>query len=298
LNPAEADVLFHDSGLSFENLRERVREGQPLPNTPLKASFGFSLKLDERDFPSDNILAVLPGSDPVLRNEYVVLSAHLDGYGIGAPRHGDAIYNGAFDDAAYVALLMDLARSFQESHATLKRSLLFCIVTGEEKGLLGSRYFAAHPTIPAKQMIADLNLDQLRPLFPLRTLTTLALDQSTLGETVRQVAGRFDIRIQKDPEPERNLLRRSDHFSFMQIGVPAVNFVFGYEKGSPEEKVYRTWYAERYHSPADDLQQPWNRDAAAKFNRFYRDLVITVADATARPQWLPGSMSKPDAPSH
>jgi Zn-dependent M28 family amino/carboxypeptidase len=232
---------------------------------------------------------MLPGSDPTLRNEYVVLSAHLDGYGVGHARHGDGIYNGAFDDAAYVALLMDLAEALHENGPRLKRSLLFCIVTGEEKGLLGSRYFAKHPTIPKTQFVADLNLDQLRPIFPLKTLTVLALNESTLGDSVKKVAEPMGIKIQSDPEPERNLLRRSDHFSFMQIGVPAVNFVFGYEKGSPDEKVYRAWYAERYHSPADDLQQPWVSEAAAKFNAFYAALVKEVANATERPRWSEAS---------
>jgi Zn-dependent M28 family amino/carboxypeptidase len=134
-------------------------------------------------------------------------------------------------------------------------------------------------------MVADINLDQLRPIFPLRTLTTLALDQSTLGDTVKTVAASMDIKIQPDPEPQRNLLRRSDHWNFMQIGVPAVGFIFGYEKGSGDEAAYREWYAKRYHSPLDDLNQPWVPEAAAKFNDFFDKLVATIADADTRPQW-------------
>jgi Zn-dependent M28 family amino/carboxypeptidase len=107
--------------------------------------------------------------------------------------------------------------------------------TGEEKGLLGSRYYVAHPTISKEKFVANVNLDQLRPIFPLKTLTTLAIDDSTMGNTVRQVAAGMNIRIQPDPEPGRNLLRRSDHWNFMQIGVPAVGFIFGYELSSPEE---------------------------------------------------------------
>ena len=171
----------------------------------------------------------------------------------------------------------------------MKRSILFCVFTGEEKGLLGSKYFTAHPTIAQPKMVADINLDQLRPIFPLRILTMLALDESTLGETVKKIAAPMGIRIQPDPEPERNLLRRSDHYSFMQIGVPATGFIFGYQKGSPEEAVYRRWYAERYHSPADDLDQPWDPAAAAKFNDFFNRLVIELANAAERPHWTPGS---------
>jgi Zn-dependent M28 family amino/carboxypeptidase len=110
---------------------------------------------------------------------------------------------------------------------------------------------------------------------------------------VKQVAGTMGIRIQPDPEPERNLLRRSDHWSMMQIGVPAVGFIFGYEKGTPEEVIYRRWYAERYHSPADDLNQPWLPEAAAKFNDFFGKLVESVANAGERPQWKAGSPHAP-----
>jgi Zn-dependent M28 family amino/carboxypeptidase len=139
--------------------------------------------------------------------------------------------------------------------------------------------------VAKERIVADVNLDQLRPLFPLKTLTTVALDQSTLGDTVKQVAGTMGIRVQPDPEPARNLLRRSDNWNFMQIGVPAVGFIFGYEKGTPEEAIYRGWYVNRYHKPADDLEQPWVPDAAAKFNDFFGRLVQTIANAEERPQW-------------
>jgi Zn-dependent M28 family amino/carboxypeptidase len=251
----------------------------------LGASLRIRLKTAERDLTSDNIIGVLPGAT----DEYVVVSAHLDGYGVGEPRNGDRIYNGAFDDAAYVATLIDLAERLKQSGRKLKRSILFVVVTAEEKGLLGSKYYVQHLTVPKEKLVANVNLDQLRPIFALKALTILALDESTLGDTVRKVAGSMDIRIQPDPEPERNLLRRSDHFSFMQIGVPAVGFIFAYEKGSPEEVIYRRWYAERYHSPADDLQQPWVPEAAAKFNDFFDRLVETLADAEDRPHWKPGS---------
>jgi len=288
-NPADAELLFDGSGHTYKEMAELSAEGKALPWFELPATFRAHLVSRSGDLRSDNILAVLPGSDPVLSKEYLVVSAHLDGYGIGEPWGSDDIYNGAFDDAAYVATLIDLAERLHESHTTLRRSLLFCVVTAEEKGLFGSKYFALHPTIPKERMIADINLDQLRPIFPLKTLTTLALDSSTLGAAVRSVANSMGIRIQPDPEPQRNLLRRSDHWNFMQIGVPAVGFIFGFEKGTPDEAAYREWYAKRYHSPLDDLNQPWVPEAAAKFNDFFDKLVTTVADASARPQWAPGA---------
>jgi len=284
-NPADAELLFRFSGHTYRELADLTQRDEPLPWFDLAQTLRADLAFTTADLKSDNILAVLPGSDPMLSKEYLVVSAHLDGYGIGEPWGEDKIYNGAFDDAAYVATLIDLAQRLRESGSHLRRSLLFCVVTAEEKGLLGSKYFAAHPTIPKEQLIADINLDQLRPIFPLRTLTTLALDQSTLGDTVKSVAKTMDIQIQPDPEPQRNLLRRSDHWSFMQIGVPAVGFVFGYEKGSPDEAAYREWYARRYHSPLDDINQPWLPAAAAKFNDFFEKLVVTIADAPSRPAW-------------
>ncbi|MDR3699659.1 MAG: M28 family peptidase [Candidatus Sulfopaludibacter sp.] len=288
-NPQFADLLFQGSGHTYKELLDLQTAGKPLPRFAIPATFKASLKVESADLESDNILAVLPGTDPVLSKEYVVVSAHLDGYGFGEPWNGDRIYNGAFDDAAYVATLIDMAQRLHESGTKLKRSLLFCVVTGEEKGLYGSKYFTAHPTVPKEQMVADINLDQLRPIFPLKTLTMLAIDESTLGDTVKQVAAPMGIRIQPDPEPERGLLRRSDHYSFMQIGVPSTGFIFGYEPGSPDEAVYRRWYAERYHSPADDIRQPWVPEAAARFNDFFNNLVATLANANEKPHWKAGS---------
>ena len=293
LNPAVAEELFKDSGHTYAELKKLYDANQPLPWFEIPATLRATLRFDSSNIASDNIVGVLAGSDPVLKNESVVISAHLDGYGFGEPIHGDRLYNGAFDDAAYVATLLDAAAEWKSEATKLRRSILFLVVTGEEKGLLGSRYFANHPTVPKDRMVADINLDQLRPLFPLKLLTMLALDDSTLGDTARAVAQPMGIRIQADPEPDRNLLRRSDHFNFMRIGVPATGFIFGYERGSPEEVIYRRWYADRYHSPSDDLKQPWDPEAAAKFNLFFRRLVEAVADADARPQWKPGSKLAP-----
>jgi hypothetical protein len=288
-NPAFAEELFRGSGHSFEELQKTAADGKPLPQFALPAKLRATMKLTTGDLTSDNIVALLPGSDPKLADEYVVVSAHLDGYGIGEPRNGDKIYNGAFDDVAYVATLIEFAQKLHESGTKLRRSLLFLVVTGEEKGLLGSKYFAAHPTVAKEKLVADVNLDQLRPLFPLKTLTCIGLGESSLGQTVKRVGDAMNIRIQPDPEPERRLIQRSDNYSMMQIGIPAVGFVFGYEPGSGEEAIYRRWYAERYHSPADDIDQPWDPPAAAKFNDFFAKVVEAVSNADERPTWKPGS---------
>lgn len=292
-NPALAEVLFEGSGHTYRELLALAAAGSAVPSFALQGTLSIRLAWDVSALSSDNVLGILRGADPVLADEYVVLSAHLDGYGIGEPWEGDRIYNGAFDNAAYVATLIDFAERLRESGTRLRRSLLLAVVTGEEKGLLGSRYYTRHLTVPREQLVANINLDQLRPVFPLHTLTAHAVDDSTLGDAARQVASAMGIRIQADPEPLRNLLRRSDHFSFMQIGVPATGFIFGYENGSPDEAAYRRWYADRYHSPLDDLTQPWVPEAAAAFNEFFARLVAAVANADERPRWKPGSTLAP-----
>jgi len=205
--------------------------------------------------------------------------------------HGDRIYNGTLDDAAYVALLIRLAER-REGHP-YRRPILFAAWTGEEKGLLGSRWYVAHPTIPLARTAADINLDQLRPIFPLKLLTVHALDDTTLGSDARAVAHSLGIDVQKDPEPERNLLQRSDQWNFLKAGIPATAFVFGYRPGSRSEQIYRQWYRTGYHKPQDDLKQLMDFKAAGDFNRFFYTLVDRVADQPQPPAWLPGSRLRP-----
>jgi hypothetical protein len=283
--------LFTGSGHEIGDIRRDGAAGAPLSTFPLKDRLRIRITTVSKDISSPNILAILPGSNPKLAPEYVALSAHLDGYGYGTPVLGDNLYNGALDDAAYVATLIELAKDLQ--HKAPARSLLFCIFTGEEKGLLGSAWFTAHPTVPPANIVADLNLDQLRPIFPLHILTMEGLTDSTLGDTVRTVASGFNIQIRPDLEPERNLFRRADNYNFVRIGVPIASFIFGYDKGSPEEVTYRDWYARRYHKPQDDIKTPIDWAAAGKFNRFYATLALTIANAPSRPHWLSSSSYSP-----
>ncbi len=260
---------------------------QPLPTFDLPGKFSARFETSQRDYTATNVLAVLPGSDPTLAAEHVVLSAHLDGYGYGEPVDGDSLYNGALDDAAYVATLI----RFAENHRSkpLKRSVLLAAFTGEEKGLLGAYWFTRNPTVPKASLVANINLDQLRPLFPLKLMTVLAIDDTSLGATVRTLAAAQGIRVQADPEPERSLLTRADHYPFLQIGVPATGFIFGYDPGTEAERRYREWYQVRYHRPQDDITQPMDFEAAGTFHRFFYKLAETVADAPQRPTWNPGS---------
>lgn len=210
---------------------------------------------------------------------------------VSTPVNGDGLYNGALDDAAYVATLITLADS--RAGRGYRRPVVFAAVTGEEKGLLGSRWLAAHPSEAMGWPVAVLNLDQLRPLYPLTILTTLALDDSSLGQTAREIAGPMGIAVQPDRELERGLLRRTDHWPFMQRGVPSISFLFGVDPGTEAEGRYRDWYRNRYHAPQDDMTTLIDFQAQADFHSFWFALVGAVADADAPPRWNPDSPHRP-----
>lgn len=288
-NPASAAKLFAASGHSYDQIVQAGGKREPLPRFPLNLSLRAHADLEKRPVESANVVAKLPGSDPALRNEYVVFSAHLDHLGIGQPINGDKIYNGAMDNASGVALLLDMAESLKKSEQKLRRSILFVVVTGEEHGLLGSKYFAARPTIDPKSIVADINADMFLPIVPLKIVEVLGLEESDLGDDVRQIAQARGLRVEPDPEPLRNTFIRSDQYSFIRQGVPAVFLNVGYEKGSPEQKIFKQWLTEHYHAPSDDTKQSVNLQTAAQMEEIYRELLIEVANAGARPQWKPSS---------
>ncbi len=287
-NPAHAEMLFAGSGHTFQEVLSALSANQPLPHFPLAVKVRARVAITRSTVQSENIAGVLPGSDSQLKNEYVIVSAHLDHLGMGEPVNGDRIYNGAMDDASGDASLIEIARALQAAHATPKRSILFLSVTGEEKGELGSEYFAAHPTVSGT-MIADLNMDMYLPLFPLKYLEVQGLDESTLGEDIRAVAGAAGVQVQADKEPEHNRFIRSDQYSFIKKGVPALAFKFGWVPGTAEQKTFKAWYADRYHAPSDDLSQPVDLAAAAQFDAILEKLALRVADAEQRPAWKPES---------
>ena len=292
MNPAYADKLFVGTGHTLAEILEAANGGKALPHFAIPAKLKATVAVTRGEVESQNVAAVYPGTDPVLKNQYVVMSAHLDHIGVGAPINGDAIYNGAMDNASGVASLLDIAEMLHETKARPRRSILFVAVTGEEKGLLGSRYFANHPTVPAKQIVADLNSDMFLPLVPLKLLTVYGLDESDLGDEVAQLAKQMGIAIQRDPEPLRNVFIRSDQYSFIRQGIPSLAMKVGYLKGSPEEKVMKTWLAERYHAPSDDLQQPVDKQTAAKFDQFMAKLLDQIADRQDAPKWKDNSFFK------
>ncbi len=292
INPAHAEQFFAASGHTFPEMLALANQGQPLPHFPMHVRVRATEHMKLSDVESQNVIAMLPGSDPVLKNEYVVFGAHLDHLGVGAPINGDRVYNGAMDDGSGIASLIEIADIAKAEKLRSRRSILFVAVTGEEKGLLGSQYFTKAPTVPLKNIVADINMDMYLPLFPLKSLQVMGLDESSLGADIRAVAEKAGVAVRPDPEPQRNLFIRSDQYNFIRNGVPALTFKFGYEKGSPEEKLAKDWLRERYHAPSDDLNQPVDKPAAAKYNRIMLDLGMRVADANTRPHWNADSFFK------
>ncbi len=288
-NPASAEQLFAGSGHTFAEIAALGKDRKPLPRFPLAVSLKANAVINTASLESANLVAKLPGSDPALKNEFVVLSAHIDHVGIGAPINGDRIYNGAMDDGSGSALVLDMAANLKAHPEKLKRSILFLLVTAEEKGLLGSKYFAAHPTVPIKSIVADVNVDMFLPIVPLKILKIEGIEESGLGARAAEIAQSMGIKPIPDPEPLRNAFIRSDQYSFIKKGVPAVKVDVGFELGTPEQKIFKDWLTNRYHAPSDDVNQPVDLHSAALYEEFTRRLLIETADTTARPRWKPDS---------
>jgi Zn-dependent M28 family amino/carboxypeptidase len=284
INPARAEKFFTGSGRSFQDLLALSSAGKALPRFPIPASARIKVTIDAKAVESDNVIGILPGTDPRLRNEHVVLSAHLDHVGVGEQTGGDRIYNGAMDNASGIATLIETAAA-AAAKGGFKRSVIFAAVTAEEKGLLGSRYFANRPTVPAASIVANLNTDMFLPLFPLKSLVVQGLEESDLAGDLRQSARPFGIDVLSDPEPERNAFTRSDQYSFIKTGVPALSLKVGFRRDTPEHELVRKWRTERYHAPSDDLTQPVDRQAAEDFGKVYIAVVEAVSNRPTRPAW-------------
>jgi Zn-dependent M28 family amino/carboxypeptidase len=290
-DPAQSDLLFQGSGHSFAELAALADESKPLPHFALAVQLKAHIVASRSQLVSTNIAARLEGSDAKLKLEYVAVSAHLDHLGIGAPIKGDTIYNGAMDDASGVAAVLDIAHRLKTGPAP-RRSVLFLFFTAEEKGLLGSSYYARRPTV--SNIVADLNFDMPLPLWPLKTVYAPGQDESSLGEDAKISAQAQGLQMVPDPLPDRNVFIRTDQFSFVREGVPALAFKFGFAKGAPEFEIEHAWRANRYHAPSDDLAQPMLKDEAVKLDEFVAALARRVADTDDRPHWLADSIFRKD----
>ena len=253
-----------------------------LPGT---ATIGVTTRHAQLESP--NVVALLRGSDPRLRDEYVVITAHLDHLGVGQPVNGDSIYNGALDNASGTAALLEVARAFAAMRERPRRSILFVAVTGEEMGLLGSDYFAQHPTVPKERIVADVNIDGLSILYPFRDAVAFGSEHSTLDSVVARAAAGMGVTLSPDPFPQETFFVRSDQYSFVRQGIPSVFLFMGLkgDSGLDAAARFRGWMAERYHTPQDDLDQPMDLEAGARHATLSWRVALAIANAEARPAW-------------
>lgn len=287
-----ARMLFEGSGVSFDDVMAKAAEGAPEAMT-LKAS--ASLKRDSilsDTFYSPNVLAVLEGSAPKLKNEYVVMSAHLDHIGVSEHAKGDdKINNGALDNASGVAVMLEVARAYVRSGERPRRSILFAAVVAEEKGLLGAEYFAKFPTVAKEQMVANVNVDMPILLYDFADVVAFGADRSTLGPVTAEAVGSIGVALSPDPMPEEGIFTRSDHYRFVQQGIPSVFLVTGWGPsvdGKDGGAIFREFLGKTYHRPHDSLEQDINFQAGAKFAYVNWLILDHVANADERPRWNAG----------
>ncbi|HYJ30999.1 MAG TPA: M28 family metallopeptidase [Allosphingosinicella sp.] len=284
VDPAQAERLFARSGRRFAEIAALSDAGGAVPRFELNQWLRGTLAPRTRRLASPNIVARLPGSDPRLAAEHVVLSAHLDGLGTDNG-NGDRIYNGALDNAAGVAALLDIAAELERTGARPRRSILFVFVTAEEKGLLGARYFARRPTVPRESIVADLNYDMALPLYPLTGIIVVGAEESGIGAEAAAVARAIGLPLVPDPFPNRNAFTRSDQYAFIEQGIPAAAFKFGFAAGTAEAETERAWRATHYHSTSDDGSQPVFREDEIRLHDFIAALTLRIANAETRPRW-------------
>ena len=298
--PADTPEGIRASGLLSAEAAERLFEAAGRPLGPLAADvkagrgasfdLGATLRLHvesrHEQVSSPNVVGLLPGGD--VSGETVVVSAHLDHVGVGVPREGDAIYNGAYDNASGVAGMLELARVLAAGPRP-RRNVAFVAVTGEERGLLGSDYFARRPTAPG--IVGNLNLDMITMLTPLLDVIAYGAEHSSLGGVVERAARAEGLELSPDPFPEQFIFVRSDHYSFVRQGVPAIYLFPGLKRADSRvdgKAEAMKWVQARYHAPQDDLSQPFDTQAGARFVGVAARVLREMADGEQPPRWNEG----------
>ena len=283
--------LFQGSRYTADRIFKMAKAGV-LKSFALPLTIKIATATDWVDVESRNVVAKIEGSDPVLKDEYLVITAHLDHLGIGDPVNGDSIYNGALDNASGAAILLEVARAFTKLKPAPRRSILFLSGTAEEVGLLGSDYFAHNPTVPHGSVIADLDVDTDFMLWPLQDIVAFGAEHSSLSAVVQQAAAQLHLVSSPDPAPEQALFIRGDNYSFVREGIPSVALSPGIKSDNPKVNpaaIAGRWLQERYHQPSDDMGQPnLDFEQAVKFARFVFLTGEAIADSAQRPQWNQG----------
>ena len=291
LDPSATAALFAGSGHTYEEiLDEAAREGGRPRGFPLRTTMHVQAGSRMARVTSPNVIGILPGSDPVLSHEYVILSAHLDHIGFAAEdkAHPDAdrIRNGALDNASGIATMLEVARALASSPKRPRRSVIFLASTGEERGLLGADYYARHPTVPISQIVADVDLDMPLLLYSFTDVIAFGADRSTLGALVASAVAPMGVRLSPDPMPEMGIFTRSDHYMFVKQGVPSVYLLTGYANGG--EQAWFDFRSNVYHTVNDDLNQPIDWNAGARFAEVNYRITRAMADADQAPRWIEG----------
>jgi Zn-dependent M28 family amino/carboxypeptidase len=291
----QAQKLFKMAGKDYAALKKAAlsRDFRPVP-LGLRAQIHIHNSL--REIQSANVVAKLTGSDPKLRKEFVIYTAHWDHLGIGPPVNGDKIYNGALDNASGVGALIELAKAYKQLQVPPRRSILFLSVTAEEQGLLGSRYYSEHPLYPLADTAVDINMDVMNALGRTRDIVMIGRGSSTLDEVVDAAAHEQGRTVKPDLEPEKGFFYRSDHFNFVHQGVPAfdpeggVDFIGRPEGWGLQQKQRYT--REDYHKPSDRVRSDWDLSGAVEDMQLYFLVGYRVANDPKLPAWKPGTEFK------
>ncbi|HUD92820.1 M28 family metallopeptidase [Sphingobium sp.] len=303
LSDPAAEAVFAGAPTTIAAIRKMADKAGGEPRGfALKTSVTIKADTVSERVISPNVVAILPGSDPKLKDEYVVLSAHLDHIGIspakpGDPADKDGINNGALDNGAGIATMLEVARAMAQSPDKPRRSIIFLASTGEEKGLLGADYFARHPAVPVKQIVGNVDLDMPLLLYPFTDLIAFGADHSTLGPIVAKAVAPMGVKLSPDPMPQETIFVRSDHYMFVKQGVPAVFLATGYANGG--EKAWGEFLGGAYHHPGDDMMQKIDWKTGARFAEANYRITRAMADGDTPPQWFAkdffGDLFAPDA---
>ena len=288
LNTPAAQALFAGAPRTLQSvIEEAEKEGGRPKGFALRPQVTVKRDSTTHRLTSPNVLAILAGSDPALRNEYVVMMGHLDHDGVDKTAKGDQIYNGAMDNAAGIATMLEAARAMVASGTRPKRSILFAAVTAEEKGLLGAQYLAKNPVVGNGKVVGVVNLDMPILTYDFQDVIAFGAEHSTLGPIIERAAGGMGVKLAPDPDPEQSNFVRSDHYRFVQEGVPSVFLVTG--PGGAGKAAVEEFIGKHYHRVSDQTDLPFNWNAAAKFARINYLIARDIADAPQAPRWYSNS---------
>lgn len=291
VNAPAAETLFAGAERSFADVRAEADKDKGAPRGfPLKTRVRIQGENVGERVTSPNVIAILPGSDPELSKQYIVLSAHLDHLGIkdipNSKPGDDRIYNGAMDNGAGIATLLEVARAAAEAADKPRRSMIFLATTAEEKGLVGADYYAQNPTVPISQIVGNVDLDMPLLTYEFTDVVAFGANHSNIAKFVEQAVAPMNVKLMDDPMPEQGIFTRSDHYQFVRQGVPAVFLMTGYANGG--EKAWGEFQEKYYHTPRDDMSQKIDWKAGAKFAEANYRITRAMADSKTPPLWYSG----------